>query len=213
MTTAHVFIATSLDGFIARPDGDIGWLLQRDDPAEDHGYMDFIADKDAIVMGRGTYEKVLTLGDWAYDRPVLVLSRQLAGKPVPAALEESPIREPFAEGYAGTPGGRGRTPGLCRWRAGCAVVPARRVDRRSGGYHGSVLIGAGRPLFGRCRATSIWPWYRAAASLGIGAVDVPGGLTRERVRRAAGPPSARFVVANPPSRCVSVVWERHHRCL
>jgi dihydrofolate reductase len=78
MTTAHVFIATSLDGFIARPDGDIGWLLQRDDPAEDHGYMDFIADKDAIVMGRGTYEKVLTLGDWAYDRPVLVLSRQLA---------------------------------------------------------------------------------------------------------------------------------------
>ncbi len=32
MSTAHVFIATSLDGFIARPDGDIDWLLQRDDP-------------------------------------------------------------------------------------------------------------------------------------------------------------------------------------
>jgi dihydrofolate reductase len=87
MTTAHVFIATSLDGFIARADGDIDWLLQRDDPAEDHGYTGFIADKDAIVMGRGTYEKVLAMGPWSYDRPVTVLSRQLANTPVPEALE------------------------------------------------------------------------------------------------------------------------------
>lgn len=87
MITGHVFIATSLDGFIARPDGDIGWLLERDDPAEDHGYTDFIADKDAIVMGRGSYEKIVTMGAWAYDRPVLVLSRQLAGKPVPETLQ------------------------------------------------------------------------------------------------------------------------------
>jgi dihydrofolate reductase len=87
MITGHVFIATSLDGFIARPDGDIGWLLERDDPTEDHGYASFIADKDAIVMGRGSYEKVLTMGEWAYDRPVLVLSRQLAGTPVPEALQ------------------------------------------------------------------------------------------------------------------------------
>ncbi|RLM49019.1 dihydrofolate reductase, partial [Halobellus sp. Atlit-31R] len=43
MITGHIFIATSLDGHIARPDGDIDWLLQRDDPAEDHGYRDFIA--------------------------------------------------------------------------------------------------------------------------------------------------------------------------
>lgn len=87
MVTAHVFIAASLDGFIARPDGDIDWLLQRDDPAEDHGYADFIADKDQIVMGRGTYEKVLSLGPWAYDRPVLVLSQQLANAPVPQVLQ------------------------------------------------------------------------------------------------------------------------------
>ncbi|WER45621.1 dihydrofolate reductase family protein [Cupriavidus sp. WKF15] len=87
MITGHVFIATSLDGFIARPDGDIGWLLERDDPAEDHGYPDFIADKDTIVMGRGCYEKVLTMGEWAYDKPVLVLSRKLAGTPVPETLQ------------------------------------------------------------------------------------------------------------------------------
>jgi dihydrofolate reductase len=87
MTTAHVFIAASLDGFIARADGDIEWLLQRDDPAEDHGYAAFIADKDMIVMGRGCYEKVLTFGAWPYEQPVLVLSRQLAGTAVPDALE------------------------------------------------------------------------------------------------------------------------------
>jgi len=85
--TAHVFIAVSLDGFIARHDGDIGWLLQRDDPAEDHGYTDFIADKDAIVMGRGCYEKVVTFDKWPYDRPVIVLSKQLAGTGVPAELK------------------------------------------------------------------------------------------------------------------------------
>ncbi|MBC3383399.1 MULTISPECIES: dihydrofolate reductase family protein [unclassified Pseudomonas] len=87
MPTAHVFIATSLDGFISRPDGDIDWLLQRDDPSEDHGYQDFITDKDVIVMGRGSYEKVRTFDTWFYDRPVVVLSRQLADSPVPEALK------------------------------------------------------------------------------------------------------------------------------
>ncbi len=87
MTTAHVFIAMSLDGFIARHDGDIDWLLQRDDPAEDHGYLSFIADKDVIVMGRGTYEKALSFDTWPYDRPVVVLSKQLAGVPVPQELK------------------------------------------------------------------------------------------------------------------------------
>lgn len=87
MITGHVFIAISLDGNIARPDGDIDWLLQRDDPQEDHGYADFIADMDCIVMGRGSYEKALAFEKWHYDRPVLVLSKQLAGTPVPSKLQ------------------------------------------------------------------------------------------------------------------------------
>lgn len=78
MISAHVFIATSLDGFIARHDGDIAWLLERDDPTEDHGYSVFISDKDVIVMGRGSYEKALTFDAWPYDRPVVVLSKRLA---------------------------------------------------------------------------------------------------------------------------------------
>ncbi|MFN1141825.1 dihydrofolate reductase family protein [Serratia quinivorans] len=87
MVTTHVFIATSLDGYIARQDGDIEWLLQRDDPSEDHGFDAFIADKDMIVMGRGTYEKVLSFDSWPYDVPVVVLSKQLVNEPVPLPLK------------------------------------------------------------------------------------------------------------------------------
>ena len=86
MITGHVFIATSLDGFIAREDGEIEWLLEHDQAGEDHGYDDFIKDIDAIIMGRGTFEAVRTMGDWFYNRPVLVLSAGLAGQPVPDDL-------------------------------------------------------------------------------------------------------------------------------
>lgn len=86
MVTGHVFIATSLDGFIARENGGIGWLLERDQVGEDHGYNDFISSIDAIVMGRGTYQSVRGMGDWIYSRPVLVLSAQLAQQPVPSEL-------------------------------------------------------------------------------------------------------------------------------
>jgi dihydrofolate reductase len=86
MTTAHVFIATSLDGYIARQNGEIDWLPQHPIPGEDLGYEGFIAGIDMIVMGRGTYEKVVTFDQWPYAVPVLVLSKQLAGTPVPEPL-------------------------------------------------------------------------------------------------------------------------------
>jgi dihydrofolate reductase len=68
-----VYIATSLDGFIARPNGDIDWLTGGQN-AEDYGYADFIAGVDHIVMGRNTYEKVLTFGGWPYEKKVIVLT-------------------------------------------------------------------------------------------------------------------------------------------
>ena len=86
MITAHVFIATSLDGFIAREDGDITWLLERDDPNEDHSYDAFIADKDMIVMGRGTYESMRHVSPWPYTRPVVVLSTTLTEADLPQEL-------------------------------------------------------------------------------------------------------------------------------
>jgi dihydrofolate reductase len=70
---ASVFIATSLDGFIARKDGALDWLP--DDGGEPHGYEEFIATVDAIVIGRKTFETVLTFETWPYGtKPVIVLS-------------------------------------------------------------------------------------------------------------------------------------------
>ena len=86
MITGHVFIATSLDGFIAREDGDIAWLLERNDPAEDHGYDAFIEKIDIILMGRGTFEKMRDERPWFYTRPVLVLSASLKDQDIPADL-------------------------------------------------------------------------------------------------------------------------------
>jgi dihydrofolate reductase len=71
--TVSVFVGTSLDGFIARSNGDLDWL-----PAgggEPHGYNEFIATVDTIVIGRKSFEKVLTLEPWPYgDKRVVVLS-------------------------------------------------------------------------------------------------------------------------------------------
>lgn len=83
MTTAHVFIAASLDGYIAREDGDIAWLTPNGAEAEDHGFNRFYAAVDGIIMGRATWEKVCTFGDWPFDKPVIVLSRRLTEADVP----------------------------------------------------------------------------------------------------------------------------------
>ena len=70
--TASVFIGVSVDGFIARKNDDLDFLPE---DAEPHGYDEFIASVDAIVVGRKTFEKVLTLGPWSYgDKRVVVLS-------------------------------------------------------------------------------------------------------------------------------------------
>lgn len=87
MVSAHVYIGISLDGFIARPDDAIDFLDTIPIGDEDHGYFDFIADKDGLIMGRGTFEKVLTFGDWPFEKPVIVMSRTLAESDLDAALQ------------------------------------------------------------------------------------------------------------------------------
>ncbi|MDZ7691851.1 MAG: hypothetical protein U5K69_12110 [Balneolaceae bacterium] len=64
-----VFIAASLDGFIARPDGDLDWLPVDDarQNDEDYGYDAFISSVDAIVMERNTFENVLSFKEWPYN--------------------------------------------------------------------------------------------------------------------------------------------------
>jgi len=73
-----VFIATSLDGFIARKDGSIDWLHSanaRVPSDEDCGYNAFIDSVDVLVIGRNTYELSLTFPQWPYgSKRVVVLS-------------------------------------------------------------------------------------------------------------------------------------------
>ncbi len=80
-----IFIATSLDGYIAKPDGNLDWLHEFSSKApasEDFGYQDFISTVDAIVMGRHTFEKVINFENWPYgSMPVIVLSRTLRSIP------------------------------------------------------------------------------------------------------------------------------------
>lgn len=82
-----VFVGASIDGFIARADGALDFL-----PAgggEPHGYDEFIATVDALLIGRKTYETVLAFDAWPYgSKPVFVLShRPLAPAPAEAVVE------------------------------------------------------------------------------------------------------------------------------
>lgn len=75
-----VYIATSLDGFIARPNGDLDWLpgIGDADTGEDYGYQAFMDSVDVLVMGRNTYAIVRAFDPWPYgDKRVVVLSRSL----------------------------------------------------------------------------------------------------------------------------------------
>jgi dihydrofolate reductase len=84
---ASVFVGTSLDGFIARANGDLDFLPPGG--GEPHGYDEFMATVDALVIGRKTFETVLTFAAWPYgQKPVVVLStRPLAPTPPGAVVE------------------------------------------------------------------------------------------------------------------------------
>lgn len=84
---ASVFVGTSVDGFIARPNGDLDFLPPGG--GEPHGYTEFMDSVDALVIGRKTFETVLGFGTWPYgEKPVFVLStNDLAPAPVGAIVE------------------------------------------------------------------------------------------------------------------------------
>jgi dihydrofolate reductase len=61
-----VYIAASLDGYIAKADGDLGWLSAVEAPPEDYGYAAFTQTVDTVIMGRKTYDVALGFPDWPY---------------------------------------------------------------------------------------------------------------------------------------------------
>jgi dihydrofolate reductase len=79
---ASVFIATSLDGFIARENGAFDWLPADPEP---HGYDEFIASVDALVIGRKTFETAAAFDPWPYGKkPVVVLTSRPSELKAPA---------------------------------------------------------------------------------------------------------------------------------
>ena len=141
-----VFVGTSVDGFIARPNGDFDFL-----PAgggEPHGYDEFMASVDALVIGRKTFETVLRLAVWPYgDKRVVVLSsrpvdlsaarggkvEQMSGAPaeIVSKLAASGAQHLYVDG------------GITIQRFLRAGLVQRLIITRV-----PVLIGEGIPLFG-----------------------------------------------------------------
>lgn len=88
-----IFVGTSLDGFIARPNGALDFLHTGGN--EPHGYEEFMATVDALVIGRHTFDTVLGFGGWAYGaKKVFVLSTRPLPQVPPGATVERLAGEP-----------------------------------------------------------------------------------------------------------------------
>lgn len=172
-----VFIACSLDGYIADAGGGIGWLedFNRRVPAgEDCGYGAFFAGIDGLVMGRNTYETARAFTAWPYgETPVFVLTHRPLATPTAPAARVEPCAATAAAlvnrlGAAGfkhlyIDGGD-----VIRQFLAAGLIDTLTLSRVP------VLLGGGRPLFGAL-----------AAPLPLELLDsrqYPGGLVQQRYR-------------------------------
>jgi dihydrofolate reductase len=185
---ASVFVGISLDGFLARPDGTFDFLPE---DAEPHGYEEFMASVDTLVIGRETFETVLAFPAWPYgSKRVVVLSsrpldlsrakgavEQMAGEPaeVVARLEASGARHLYVDG------------GITVQRFLRAGLIQRLVVTRV-----PVLIGEGRPLFG--------PLGRDLRLRHVGTRTFPSGLVQSEYEVAAAGTPKDETAARPSGR-------------
>ncbi|WP_172122540.1 dihydrofolate reductase family protein [Devosia sp. 919] len=175
MTTGHVFIGTSLDGFIARKNDDIAWLTDYPTLGEDHGFNAHMERMDGVIMGRGTYEVIKHFRPWFYSKPVLVLSGSITQTDVPEEIADKvEIVDATPEGAMQLVAGRG-------WRA--AYVDGGKLIQaflRAGLIEDlvisriPVLIGEGIPLFGPLGADLVLEHVETQA--------FPSGLVQSRYR-------------------------------
>lgn len=179
---ASVFIATSLDGFIARLDDRIDWLDQANatvPEGEDCGYKAFMESVDVLVMGRNTFETALGFPDWPYrEKRVVVLSTRGVEIPEPLRSTVSTTADPpralmerlGAEGAHHLYVDGGKT--IQSFLAGglltdltITVIP--------------VLLGSGKALFGAL-PSDVWLEHLSTVAYPFGFVQ-----TRYRVRERA----------------------------
>jgi dihydrofolate reductase len=167
-----VYIAVSLDNFIARDDGALDWLESvQDAGGGDYGYADFMATVDAVVLGRATYDAVRAFDTWPFaGKEVHVLTnRTLASaygeqgyagalSPLMARLAERGVQRVYLDGGATIR--QGLDEGLVDDMT-LSIVP--------------VLLGAGLPLFARGLPGSSW--------MPTGADVHPSGLVQVRYQR------------------------------
>jgi len=174
MITTHVYIGASLDGFIARKDGSFNWLSKFADQDAVDAYKAFISGMDVTVIGRGTFETVMSFSDWPYDLPVVVLSRSLKEIP-PGLLEKVSIselepkellKELSAAGYRSAYVDGGKV--IQSFLAGDLIdeLIVARVP---------VLIGEGIPLFGYLGGDLEFEHHKTAS--------YPNGLVRSYYKR------------------------------
>ena len=83
----YVYIAQSLDGFIAKTDGDLDWL-RYDQQDEDYGFKKFMETIDVLIMGANTFGTIMNFEEWYYDKKrVIVLSSSLKMDDIPTSLK------------------------------------------------------------------------------------------------------------------------------
>ncbi len=159
----RVFIATSLDGYIATSDHGLDWLESLPNPdGNDYGFSAFMETIDAVVMGRGTFEVIRGFRPWPYPRPVVVASSSLTDVPEdldglvtimsgsPAALVERCTETGYANLYID--GGRLVT----------SFLEDGLIDELTISCI-PVVLGEGIPLFGKLTAPSWWTHRRTTA--------------------------------------------------
>lgn len=145
---SSVYIAVSLDGYIAREDGAVDWLEGIESPGEgeDYGYYAFMESVDRLVMGRKSYDKVASFGDWPYgDKKVVVLTNRAFKPPIdtveimsgtPAGISERLAADGAEHLYID--GGETITAFLA-----AGLIDELIITRLP------ILLGSGLPLFGR----------------------------------------------------------------
>lgn len=171
-----VYLAISLDGFIARENGALDWLDRVQAEGEDYGYADFFAGIDAVLLGRNTFETVLGFGAWPYaGKAVYVLSgRELGVLPGFVPRGESGPRRlsgSIEEALGAVAAAGARSVYLDGGQVARQALGAGLVDELTLSMVPTIL-GRGRPLFGPELPGSEWEL--------LGSRSFPSGLVQSR---------------------------------